>query len=281
MIKTAYEYLFVIVAGKIAMVRKDETGYSAIPVSDDVDLFSSFDDPTAYWNQWSELTNFSIRHSEVDFAFLADKKDCRFAAADAKKSDQFRCAAQTVWSRQNVCAALKSVMRASSFAKSVSVLEKGKPLLETKIDDSDERLVLHLSRFGVVKDEPEESKVEQEVGAQCDAQVKAPVAVKGDFKDVSQQEKHQKPAPKSTGIIGDSYNDPAALKLSVGDELKGSIVKIFNAVKRNYVKVEGLKGEVCFKSANAKEFAVGDKIKLMVTKVDAESKKVLFSVMYV
>ena len=36
-----------------------------------------------------------------------------------------------------------------------------------------------------------------------------------------------KPTPSS--IVGDSYNDPEALKLSVGDELKGTIVKIFNA----------------------------------------------------
>ena len=83
-----------------------------------------------------------------------------------------------------------------------------------------------------------------------------------------------KPTPSS--IVGDSYNDPEALKLSVGDELKGTIVKIFNAMKRNYVKVDGLKDQVCFKSTDKTKFAVGDQVLLTVTKVDEAAKKVLF-----
>ena len=85
-----------------------------------------------------------------------------------------------------------------------------------------------------------------------------------------------KPTPSS--IVGDSYNDPEALKLSVGDELKGTIVKIFNAMKRNYVKVEGLKEQVCFKSHNTAKFTIGDNVVLMVTKVDVDAKTVLFTV---
>ena len=85
-----------------------------------------------------------------------------------------------------------------------------------------------------------------------------------------------KPTPSS--IVGDSYNDPEALKLSVGDELKGSIVKIFNAMKRNYVKVEGLKEQVCFKSHDTAKFTIGDNVVLMVTKVDVDAKTVLFTV---
>ena len=84
--------------------------------------------------------------------------------------------------------------------------------------------------------------------------------------------------PTPSGIIGDSYNDPEALKLSVGAELKGTIVKIFNAMKRNYVKVEGLKDQVCFKSTDKTKFAVGDQVLLTVTKVDEAAKKVLFAV---
>lgn len=84
--------------------------------------------------------------------------------------------------------------------------------------------------------------------------------------------------PPLSGIIGDSYNDPEALKLSVGDELKGTIVKIFNAMKRSYVKVEGLKEQVCFKAAGPAKFTNGDKVALMVTKVDVDAKTVLFTV---
>lgn len=88
----------------------------------------------------------------------------------------------------------------------------------------------------------------------------------------------KKPVVKSSDIIGDSYNDPEALKLSVGDELKGTIVKIFNAMKRNYVKVEGLKEQVCFKSNETAKFAIGDQVALTVTKVNEATKKVLFTV---
>ena len=56
------------------------------------------------------------------------------------------------------------------------------------------------------------------------------------------------------------------------------IVKIFNAMKRNYVKVEDLKEQVCFKSTDTTKFVVGDEVSLTVTKVDEEAKKVLFSV---
>ena len=85
-----------------------------------------------------------------------------------------------------------------------------------------------------------------------------------------------KPTPSS--IVGDSYNDPEALKLSVGDELKGTIVKIFNATKRNYVKVAGLNEQICFKSIDTTKFAVGDTVSMIVTKVDEVTEKVLFAV---
>ena len=84
--------------------------------------------------------------------------------------------------------------------------------------------------------------------------------------------------PTPSGIIGDSYNDPEALKLSVGDELKGTIVKIFNAMKRNYVKVEGLREQVCFKSTDKTKFAVGDEVSLTVTKVDESERRVFYTI---
>ena len=64
----------------------------------------------------------------------------------------------------------------------------------------------------------------------------------------------------------------------MGDELNGTIVKIFNVMKRNYVKVEGLKEQVCFKSTDKAKFAVGDQVVLTVAKVDETVKRVLFEV---
>lgn len=84
--------------------------------------------------------------------------------------------------------------------------------------------------------------------------------------------------PKSTGIIGDSFNDPEALKLSVGAKLNGVVEKIFKAMKRNYVRVEGLKEQVCFKSVDEKNFNIGDNVALTVTTIDNESNRVLFSI---
>ena len=39
MIKTAYEYLFVVLSNKIAMVRKELDGFSVVPVSDSGEFF--------------------------------------------------------------------------------------------------------------------------------------------------------------------------------------------------------------------------------------------------
>ena len=282
MIKTAYEYLFVVLSNKIAMVRKELDGFSVVPVLDSGEFFSSFEDPTQYWKDWVALTNFSIRHSEVDFAFLADKKDCRFAAADAKKPEQLKTAEQTVWTKQTVWVALKTVSEALGLPMSVSVREKGKQIFDLKVGDADKPLLLHLTRFGVVKDEKdglEAAPIVKETSAdQKSSSDKVDTATAGetDKKSTDAKQSHKSVAVKHPEIIGDSYNDPEALKLSVGDELKGTIVKIFNAMKRNYVKVEGLKEQVCFKSPDNAKFAVGDQVALTVTKVDEAAKKVLF-----
>ena len=87
-----------------------------------------------------------------------------------------------------------------------------------------------------------------------------------------------KPIVKTSDIVGDSYNDPEALNLAVGEERKGVIVSIFKAMKRNYVEVDGLKEQVRFKANDNTNFAVGDKVTLTVIEVGVEAKKVLFSV---
>ena len=101
-----------------------------------------------------------------------------------------------------------------------------------------------------------------------------------DKAEASKKVASKKPsAPKSktaSDLVGDSYNDPAALKHSVGDELDGVVEKILTTLKRNYVRVEGLKEQVCFKTARANDFVAGDEVKLKVTKVDGASKVVLF-----
>lgn len=104
-----------------------------------------------------------------------------------------------------------------------------------------------------------------------------PEAAKVETQKKAEPKKAASKPKTAPGLIGDSYNDPAALKLSVGDTLQGVVEKVFVALKRNYVRVEGLKQQVCIKTDDAKAFAVGDKVSLTVTKVEEESKRVLFS----
>lgn len=104
-----------------------------------------------------------------------------------------------------------------------------------------------------------------------------PEAAKVETQKKAEPKKAASKPKTAPGLIGDSYNDPEALKLSVGDTLQGVVEKVFVAVKRNYVRVEGLKQQVCIKTDDAKAFAVGDKVSLTVTKVEEESKRVLFS----
>ena len=87
-----------------------------------------------------------------------------------------------------------------------------------------------------------------------------------------------KPIVKTSDIIGDNYNDPEALNLAVGEERKGVIVSIFKVMKRNYVEVDGLKEQVCFKANDKTNFDIGDTVTLTVTKVDEAAKKVLFAI---
>ena len=198
---------------------------------------------SSYWDEWSEANQAG---DSVDAILLSDKPN-GFGALPEWLQGGTDPSAWTV-------ELLSKMSKDAEFSAKGLVLSQGKTNFTLAQGDTVETYSLTSSlKFTLPKDEPKKAVVKPEPAK--------PVA---------------KPTP--SGIIGDSYNDPEALKLSVGDELKGTIVKIFNAMKRNYVKVEGLKEQVCFKSPDTMKFAVGDQVSLTVTKVDEAAKKVLFAV---
>ena len=198
---------------------------------------------SSYWDEWSEANQVG---DLVDAILLSDKPN-GFGALPEWLQGGTDPSAWTV-------ELLSKMSKDAEFSAKGLVLSQGKTNFTLAQGDTVETYSLTSSlKFTLPKDEPKKAVVKPEPAK--------PVA---------------KPTP--SGIIGDSYNDPEALKLSVGDELKGTIVKIFNAMKRNYVKVEGLKEQVCFKSTDATKFTVGDQVSLTVTKVDEAAKKVLFAV---
>ena len=196
---------------------------------------------SSYWDEWSEANQAG---DLVDAILLSDKPN-GFGALPEWLQGGTDPSAWTV-------ELLSKMSKDAEFSAKGLVLSQGKTNFTLAQGDTVETYSLTSSlKFTLPKDEPKKAVVKPEPAK--------PVA---------------KPTP--SGIIGDSYNDPEALKLSVGDELKGTIVKIFNAMKRNYVKVDGLKDQVCFKSTDKTKFAVGDQVLLTVTKVDEAAKKVLF-----
>ena len=197
----------------------------------------------SYWDEWSEANQAG---DSVDAILLSDKPNGFGALPEWLQGGT----APSAWTVE----LLSKMSKDAEFSAKGLVLSQGKTNFTLAQGDTVETYSLTSSlKFTLPKDEPKKAVVKPEPAK--------PVA---------------KPTP--SGIIGDSYNDPEALKLSVGDELKGTIVKIFNAMKRNYVKVEGLREQVCFKSTDKTKFAVGDQVSLTVTKVDEAAKKVLFAV---
>ena len=198
---------------------------------------------SSYWDEWSEANQVG---DLVDAILLSDKPN-GFGALPEWLQGGTDPSAWTV-------ELLSKMSKDAEFSAKGLVLSQGKTNFTLAQGDTVETYSLTSSlKFTLPKDEPKKAVVKPEPAK--------PVA---------------KPTP--SGIIGDSYNDPEALKLSVGDELKGTIVKIFNAMKRNYVKVEGLKEQVCFKSTDATKFTVGDEVSLTVTKVDESERRVFYTI---
>ena len=197
----------------------------------------------SYWDEWSEANQAG---DSVDAILLSDKPN-GFGALPEWLQGGTDSSAWTV-------ELLSKMSKDAEFSAKGLVLSQGKTNFTLAQGDTVETYSLTSSlKFTLPKDEPKKAVVKPEPAK--------PVA---------------KPTP--SGIIGDSYNDPEALKLSVGDELKGTIVKIFNAMKRNYVKVEGLREQVCFKSTDKTKFAVGDEVSLTVTKVDESERRVFYTI---
>ena len=146
---------------------------------------------------------------------------------------------------------------------------------DAEFEESGIELVQGKIRHQLSKGDP---RVAYNLVASLKFKLPKPEAAKVETQKKSEPKKAASKPKTAPGLIGDSYNDPAALKLSVGDELKGTIVKIFNAMKRNYVKVEGLKEQVCFKSTDTAKFAVGDQVSLTVTNVDEAGIRVIYSI---
>ena len=198
---------------------------------------------SSYWDEWSEANQVG---DLVDAILLSDKPN-GFGALPEWLQGGTDPSAWTV-------ELLSKMSKDAEFSAKGLVLSQGKTNFTLAQGDTVETYSLTSSlKFTLPKDEPKKAVVKPEPAK--------PVA---------------KPTP--SGIIGDSYNDPEALKLSVGDELKGTIVKIFNAMKRNYVKVEGLREQVCFKSTDKTKFAVGDEVSLTVTKVDESERRVFYTI---
>ena len=194
-----------------------------------------------FWNEWSDANQAG---DSVDAILLSDKSNGFGTLPDwlQEHSDE------SAWTVE----VLRKLANDAEFKDQGLMLSQGKTKFTLVEGDAPECYSLTSSlKFSLPKEAPKKEPTKPEP---------------------------PKPVVKSSDIIGDSYHDPEALKLSVGDELKGTIVKIFQTMKRNYVKVEGLKEQVCFKTPDKANFAVGDEVSLIVTKVDETAKKVLFAV---
>ena len=231
------QVLFVLKEGQIAFWK-----YSRGSLSRGTLNGNCWNDFTSnYWDGWSDANQAG---DSVDAILLSDKTNA-FGTLPDWLQEHSDASAWTV-------ALLGKLVNDAEFKEKGLVLSQGKTKFTLAEGEAAECYSLTSSlRFALPKGEPKKEVAKPESAK--------PVA-----------------KPALSGIIGDSYNDPEALKLSVGDELKGTIVKIFNVMKRNYVKVEGLKDQVCFKSADKTKFTVGDQVLLTVTKVDEAAKKVIF-----
>lgn len=223
-----------------------------------------------YWDEWSEANQAG---DSVDAILLSDKPNGFGTLPEWLQGDGDSTHAAVCRSRSSSTSSAKSTSTSSGAQTSGWTIETlAKLANDAEFSDKGIVLLQGKTKFTLAQGDAVETY-------SLTSSLKFTLPKDAPKKEVAKPEPTKpvaKPAP--LGIIGDSYNDPESLKLSVGDELKGTIVKIFNAMKRNYVKVEGLKEQVCFKSPDTTKFAVGDEVVLIVTKVDEGASRVLFSV---
>ena len=207
MIKDSFEFLFVVASGRIGMVRRDAVGFTVIHVSEDGDPMTDFSNPDEYWDQWKELTNFLDSSSEVDFAFLSDKKDVKLVSDERRKQDNFKRVEESVWSLSVVEQALRSVAGELRLTQPIDVVEGNKKVFSTGGDASKR---MHLMRFGKVHDDPTPVIV-------------APVKTQPK-EDPPPKPKHPQPIKKlPADCLG---NDERAQALKVGDVISGVVKTI-------------------------------------------------------
>ena len=281
MIKTASEYLFLVVSGLIGMVRKDDNSFTVVPVASDGNLMVPFGDPDEYWKQWAALTNFSSRYSKIDFAFIVDDKNCRLHSEETGENDAFKRKSafkrveSTVWSLDVVESALRAIRTDFNLNSRISLDEKGKNVMKLMMDETGEWQNLHLIRFGKTNDPVKEKEI-----ATPSAKVKVSASRQKTPKTAAhakQEPKKAPPPPKPIELAADCLGtDEKAKGLKAGDALSGVLKTLSTVRNRCFVESEGLSDQMRVLYTNLTEYckeakrsvpAQGDTLKFKVLSV--------------
>ena len=248
MIKIAAEYLFVIVSGRIGMVRKDDHAFTVVPVSDDGNLMVPFDSPDKYWEQWVKLTNFSLKHNHIDFAFILDDRNYQLRSDEAKANEanngvKFKRAEVTVWSLDVIESALRATRMDFNLSGRISLDEKGKNVTKLMMDETGEWQNLHLSRFGKTNDPIKEKRI-----ATPSAKVKGPALGQKKSKTTAHANpapKKAPPPPKPVELAADCLgSDEKAQALKAGVTLSGVVKTLSEVRNRCFIESKGLSDQM-------------------------------------
>ena len=210
-----------------------------------------------FWEWWQDDNNVG-KDDIFDALFLSSLKDGFGELPDCFSAQSKEASS---WKFET----LSNLVNDPLFAGKALLFVKGKiNRLALNSPDSDDPIKLTIQSvldFTLPKEEPSAPPVEKNDPPVEDEK---PVVEKDDA--------------TPNGIIGDCYNDPEALKLAVGTECKGTIVCVFKSTKYCYVKVEGLKEQIRFKSSGDVLFSIGDIVSLIVAMVDVADQKVVFNI---
>ena len=235
MIKTESEYLFVIIAGQIGMVRKDGDNFTVVPVSDDGNLMVPFDSPDPYWKQWVALSNFSLKRNRIDFAFIVDDLKCKLRP-DEYQND-FKRVTNTVWTLANVEKALRTVQAQLGLNNKIAIDENGISVLRIEVDSSGDWQILHLIRFGNVDDGP----VENDEPAEDANKKKQDQTSKAESTKLVLREQKKALAQAIDGLAADCLlNDVKAQGLKGGDVISGKIARLSQVRNRCFIDSDDL-----------------------------------------
>ena len=259
--KTESEYLFVIVKNRIGMVRKDSDGFTAVPCSDDGNHTVPFSGQDSYWKQWALQTNFTARRNRIDFAFVADCEDCQICSEELEKTE-FKRVDRTVWNLKVIEDALRFSREKFNLHGRISLFENGKCVKTLNMGSGTSLQTLYLTRYGDADEDPL---------AVVDAKV--PVHAEKKQRPIVEKEQTTTPeAQKTDGLSNaDSYNDPKALSLKVGDKIEGTVTSVLSALNRCYIKSDKAEQLIRVKlSAEIASLPKKEKDKLMGKRLIAE-----------